>query len=593
LLFTAGGDIFATTGAGGTLTANGIFRTTFGGGNGNITIKADNVTIADAIDAGTGIVTIAPVTLARNITIGSEVAGTLSLTQAEDDLLRGRDLLIGRTDGTGNIQLTGGADLTWQSINFSLSLLTGGAGTITQTAASTLDFGNLYTQTGTGTVTLGLANAIGRYAATSAGGKILVNSNGTFGSNFTFAASNLNNHTGIDTTAAGAVPAGADVSLAAADGILIVEAPINAGTVGTVRLVGATGIGQTAAVITSAGLSAFAASSNIILVRNNLVAGTFAARADNGSVHFRNTSTAGPALIIGTVAADGAFAQIFGVSAVNGDITVANVNRGLAIDAPVQTFTPGKQTLLRAGGDIRQAATGPIITSNLLVESTAGLVELATDRFNPNNLVANDVRNLAAVDTSAGKLIRFNTSGNLNIVTIGGNSLVDGAVGVSTAYTTTLVASGSIALRAAGDLTLVSNVVTGDVDFVTGNAVSGAIRLQSGGVLSTTTGFAALGYAHSGASFAAQAGALGLRAATAIHGTTAADRFEARIGPSWGSLNSQNFKAIVAADTVGTAQIVNRALPNRLIGKWVLGAVAAESVIFTPDATNGANVIDA
>jgi hypothetical protein len=174
------------------------------------------------------------------------------------------------------------------------------------------------------------------------------------------------------------------------------------------------------------------------------------------------------------------------------------------------------------------------------------------------------------------------------VSTIFGNSIIAGAAGVLTANVTNAVASGSITLRAATDLTVSSSVKTGYVSSVVGNAVSGSIRLQAGNELSTATGgTVVLGNAETdvGGNDVSQIGSLGLQA-TQIFGAAAANPFEIRVGLAWGAATGSNKGATIGAkETAGTAQLV-----NRTTGKFTVGTVSADSPIFTPAVTGGANV---
>ncbi|WP_417680297.1 filamentous hemagglutinin N-terminal domain-containing protein [Roseibium sp.] len=89
--------------------------------NGAIDLSADSMSIAGAVNAGTGIVTLAPGTVGRTISLGTEVVGSLSLTDAEIDLITAGILRIGSSDA-GSITFNG----TISPANTStLSLITG------------------------------------------------------------------------------------------------------------------------------------------------------------------------------------------------------------------------------------------------------------------------------------------------------------------------------------------------------------------------------------------------------------------------------------------------------------------------------------
>ncbi|MEZ5593176.1 MAG: hypothetical protein R3F53_21690 [Gammaproteobacteria bacterium] len=122
---TEGGDITLTTGAGGVFTADNSFspavQTTVFGGNGNITINADDIVIQNSIQAGTGIVTLRPRTAGREIDLGTDTATSLALTDAELDLITASILRIGSTTA-GSITFN---DLISPALTDTLSLITG------------------------------------------------------------------------------------------------------------------------------------------------------------------------------------------------------------------------------------------------------------------------------------------------------------------------------------------------------------------------------------------------------------------------------------------------------------------------------------
>jgi hypothetical protein len=165
-LLSNGGTISLSTTAGGSVELVGGLAgldTTQGGGNGNITIGADNISISDPIKAGTGTVTIHQATAAtHNITLGNGAAG-LGLSDAELGKITAGDLVIGRLDNPGNINLDG--PVTKHAGYDQLSLLSGG--TITQQPAAPLAVTNLYAD-GAGGVTLtNSANAVTNLSGSS------------------------------------------------------------------------------------------------------------------------------------------------------------------------------------------------------------------------------------------------------------------------------------------------------------------------------------------------------------------------------------------------------------------------------------------
>jgi hypothetical protein len=90
--------------------AAGTIASTDAGGNGNITITADDVVFPDtgddAIRAGTGIITIKQATAGVVVNLGTNVVGQLSLSAGELDLLFAGVVRIGDFTIGGNIQVT-------------------------------------------------------------------------------------------------------------------------------------------------------------------------------------------------------------------------------------------------------------------------------------------------------------------------------------------------------------------------------------------------------------------------------------------------------------------------------------------------------
>jgi len=118
-LTTAGGAI-SITGAAFAINAGGSISS----GGGPITISADNMAIADTIDAGAGTVTLQPVTAAQLISLGgADAAGTLGLTDGELDFVTAGILRVGRANA-GNISIDAAIDSATYA---TLHLITGAA----------------------------------------------------------------------------------------------------------------------------------------------------------------------------------------------------------------------------------------------------------------------------------------------------------------------------------------------------------------------------------------------------------------------------------------------------------------------------------
>lgn len=135
LLATQGGAITLGTGPGGTLTVDGdgtfygnqhTLNTTRNGGNGNITINADHFVLGliDDIVAGTGTVSIQPVTATEAIQLGTSTDSELDLSNFELQRIIAGTLRIGSMANTGGISVTGGVEAFDAP---TISLLTGGS----------------------------------------------------------------------------------------------------------------------------------------------------------------------------------------------------------------------------------------------------------------------------------------------------------------------------------------------------------------------------------------------------------------------------------------------------------------------------------
>src|SRR5205823_3262643 len=105
---TAGGDITLTTGAGGTMALASTGTDAVSSSGGNITLLADNLAIGSGVNAGTGTVTIAPVTTARPIDVGTSTgAGHLVVdaTALSADLTA--DTLVIGANNAGSLTVNG------------------------------------------------------------------------------------------------------------------------------------------------------------------------------------------------------------------------------------------------------------------------------------------------------------------------------------------------------------------------------------------------------------------------------------------------------------------------------------------------------
>lgn len=132
LTVAAGGDVSFNGASGGTtplaslgvgsdgqINIDGAITTA----NGNVTFGADAMAIAAAVNAGTGVVTLTPMTAGLPISLGAEVVGSLSLTDTELDFITASILRVGDA-GAGTIDFSGLISLAPAQVS-TLSLITG------------------------------------------------------------------------------------------------------------------------------------------------------------------------------------------------------------------------------------------------------------------------------------------------------------------------------------------------------------------------------------------------------------------------------------------------------------------------------------
>jgi hypothetical protein len=141
--------------------ASGIATT-----GGSVSLFADAVDVQQAVNVGTGLVQISPLTNGAQISLGSEVAGRLSLTDAELGRVTAGTLRVGAGTTPGSIAING--PVTRHAGYNTLSLSTGG--TLTQTAA--LSVANLAVTTTGGVALTNAGNDFDTLAAQVTGGGI-------------------------------------------------------------------------------------------------------------------------------------------------------------------------------------------------------------------------------------------------------------------------------------------------------------------------------------------------------------------------------------------------------------------------------------
>ncbi len=127
-----------------------------------VTLTADDLDIAQAVSSGTARTTLRPATGGRNIDLGTETPGKLSLTDAELDKVTAGVLQIGRSTA-GSITVS---DAITPLTPSTLVLVNGGA--ITESGPGTLTVANLLVSSA-GPVTLNANNDVDKLAASITG----------------------------------------------------------------------------------------------------------------------------------------------------------------------------------------------------------------------------------------------------------------------------------------------------------------------------------------------------------------------------------------------------------------------------------------
>ncbi len=368
---------------------------------GDITLTADQMAINFAVNAGIGIVRLQPLTATRPITLGTDVAGTLALTDAELDRVTASILRVGNS-GAGSIDVTAAMTVSPNT----LSLITGNA--VTQAAGGSLTVANLALQA---------ANGIGAAAALTTSVTNLAYSNTT------------TNAVRINNTGALNIASADTLTVATNDGgvtVLTANSPITF-------------------VIDTSSLNTLTVTANenpipTPNVDNITVNATVTVQSINGDVVFQ----AGDRIITNVNSI---------VQATNGAVTF--------IAGFVDNDADAAMTL---AGDITANTTSGVITIELEVSGTAiqtggavtgaNLLFLGFGTFDLNQ-AGNDVDTLAAdIDGS----MAFQDTDALTVGTVGGAigiSTVNGAVTLTAGGLLTIVqsisaGSGTVTLSAAG-----------------------------------------------------------------------------------------------------------------------------------------------
>ena len=386
---------------------------------GNITVTADSLNVTQAVDARgvtSASIFVAPTTITRNTKLGSEVGTSLSLVQAELNLIKTGAtglLRLGSTLNTGGIDIT--SNLTPHADLTGLSLKTGAG--ITQAAGTSLAFKNLAIESGSGAVNLtGTSADPGLLAAKTAGAFSYIHGTG-IGADLTVDALD-----GVD----GVVSGGNAISLSAT-GAMALNKAVNAGTTASVSIAAAgAGFSQkSGAPITASGLRLIGSGTFVVGDPGNNVKTIASAITGNLDVASAVPLTVG-SVTVGTN-------TTVGIATSGGNAKLASDQ--LTITSPINS----------GGGTVTlRALTANTVTKlGVLTKGTLGTLELSTvevGRINTGSggLTLGD----ESVDGKISLVGAFNISGT------GPLTLVNGSGGIS--LDQKLVYGGSVALSTTG-----------------------------------------------------------------------------------------------------------------------------------------------
>ncbi|MDB5307830.1 MAG: repeat protein, partial [Gemmataceae bacterium] len=449
-IFTAGGTITLTTGPGGTFTAaGGSGAGVATAGVGDITINADALSLADPVNAGSGIVTIAPVTVGRNIDLGTNPSpGNLGIAQADLDQITAGVLRIGDTTNTGTLTITA-AIFGNPGLN-TLALRAGGA--ISETGTGAVNVTNLAVQT-LGGANLGTnASAVSNVAASVSLGRFALGNNGSL------TVGTVDGVVGINSSG----PL-----------FLFNTASANDNDVLTV-------------------IQAITGGSDIILEFNHMTLAAAVSAPDHGI--FLTPTIVGQLIDLGGPDAPGTL----GLDATDlGQVTASllsidglfRISQDIIITAPLAP--PGVTTLsLRTAGGITETPGASITVPNLVIHAVN-----AVTMDNANDVTTGD---LEAQVVGAGQGFRFTDKNDLaigaagssmGISTNGGAIAVTATAGTLTVNTSVSAPAGTATLSAGTDLLIAPGAsvsASGAVTLNIGTANTGSDSTIAGTVSGTT-----------------------------------------------------------------------------------------------------------
>jgi len=352
--------------------------------------------------------------------------------------------VVVRTTGvlalSGNVTVTNG-DIALRSTDQNISL----ANTLTASGLVQLDSGGIIDQTG-GTITGAslIARAFGNVTVAQPGNDVANLAGSSATGIFTY-----RDTTGVTVatlTDTGAVPVpgiatlNRDVTVAALNGGVAVNAPLNAGS-GIVRLQSFGGNITQTALITGGRLlaNAFDGSVSLGAVTNNITTAV-AGLAGFAGGSFR-LSNAGP-IAVDTITGDAYSTLGTGIATNNGDVALLSGGT-LTLNQEIIAGT-GTIRLRTTAGDITQTAFGPLTANGLLVDAAGSVLLSAAG-------ATNDVVNLAGRAGSGA--FTYRDSNDLTVTNIAADGGGFGPVlpigplsGVATPAAATLVAGGLLNL---------------------------------------------------------------------------------------------------------------------------------------------------
>jgi hypothetical protein len=522
--FTASGGISLTTGAGGTFTAATTGTDAVSSAGGHITISADNMVLNGGIDAGTGTVSLVPVTSGQAVTLGTTVAGTLSLLQGDLNEVTAGILRIG--SGTaGDLTITAAVSASHFT---TLTLISGGA--ISESGTGAVTVTNLDLQGAGGVqMTLNPSAVSGTLAGSTSTGAF------SFADSVGFTVGTADTQSGITTGGHNlALIAGGLLTLG--DGTATAE---NLTATGAVVSLNAAGVTEKANSSLSAGRLLLQGTGTFALNQSGNAVSTLAASV-TGALAYRN----GAALTVGSVT------DPVNSTAVNG-VTTGGHNLAL-IAAGLLTLGDGTATtenLTAAGATASLNAAGVSESANAVVTSGSLLLQ-GTGTFTLNQS-GNAVSTLAANVTGA---LTYQNAAALTVGSVTdpvSSTAVNGVTtnGQSLGLTTTVGGDLTIAQAISAGMTTLTNAgqlkLNADVTAAGGFTQNGAGTVTTSGTRQlTTVAGAVLGGDISiatavtlGGGLTASAGTGGIDFKSIVNGTfalaansTGATTFEAAVG---------------------------------------------------------------